>query len=180
MLSGTFWEVVRRYKEFDALRSFIELQSPGADLAPFPGKSIWRVRGSSLDKRTRGLEQYIDSVLQSHCLNDPNILVALSSFLEVLAQIKTYVLSIKNSLRVFSFDVIFFRYQSICQKPAGKLAEPSSPKLLPLCSLQNRYQTVLSLRHSQVHLSGICKDRKSRRSLSHRMLYFRNWLLAFL
>lgn len=83
MFGGGYWEVIRRYKEFDSLRSFVEMQCPGVSLSPFPGKTVWRVRGGSLEKRRMGLERYMDLLLQSNTLTVANVTDAVSSFLEV-------------------------------------------------------------------------------------------------
>ena len=82
---ASYWEIVKRYKEFEALKSYIETQEPSSlDLtSQFPGKSIWRVRGNSLATRRMKLQNFMDSLLRSNLINVASITDALSSFLEV-------------------------------------------------------------------------------------------------
>jgi len=86
-LQGREWDVVKRYKEFEALRNFLVLQSPTPALVDanqcFPGKSIWRVTGKGLDQRRRNLELYLRSIVDALSESSMNNIDVLSSFLEV-------------------------------------------------------------------------------------------------
>ena len=84
MLGGTCWDIVRRYKEFDALRHFVETQV-GSSLRfeQFPGKTIFKSKGKSFENRKFCLTKYLESILRSECSQVPNIRDSLCSFLEI-------------------------------------------------------------------------------------------------
>lgn len=86
--TGGAWKVWRRYREFDALRLFVETELEGNDealslLPPFPRKTVIKVRGKGLDQRREALQAYVQSIIDQSCFQDMNIVDALCSFLEV-------------------------------------------------------------------------------------------------
>ena len=84
ILRGNCWDIVRRYKEFDALHSFLETQTgSSSSFQQFPGKTIFKSRGKSFENRKFCLAKYIESVLRSEYSSIPNIRDSLCSFLEI-------------------------------------------------------------------------------------------------
>lgn len=81
------WNVIRRYREFYALKIQVELhKSENIDLPRFPSKSFMRVTGNSLIKRKFGLNRYVDALVRYvECLS-PNIIDLLLAFLEIPQQ----------------------------------------------------------------------------------------------
>ncbi len=78
------WTVIRRFKEFDALHSFVCSQISGTHTAPvFPGKTLLKVTGDGLDKRATELGDYMKGLLGALGFGKPNIVEALFAFLEI-------------------------------------------------------------------------------------------------
>ena len=86
-LGKTSWEVYYRYREFDALRQFVESELKHLDqfqsIPPFPHKTIGRIGEKGLAARKDGLQQYISFLCNVGAYNVSNISDVLSSFLEV-------------------------------------------------------------------------------------------------
>lgn len=84
MLGGSYWDIVRRYKEFDALRNFVETQAGSSfSFEPFPGKTLFKSKGKSFENRKFCLNKYIESILRSECVSMSNIRDSVCSFLEI-------------------------------------------------------------------------------------------------
>jgi hypothetical protein len=86
-LFGATWEVYYRYREFDALRQFVESELKTLDqfqsIPPFPHKTIGRIGEKGLQARKDALEQYVSFLCGVGAYNVSNISDVLSSFLEV-------------------------------------------------------------------------------------------------
>lgn len=80
------WEVMYRYREFDAIRQFLtnELGDMVKSTVPhFPSKTIGKLKGKSLDKRKDELSAYLSYFLEVGGYNITNVVDVLSSFFEV-------------------------------------------------------------------------------------------------
>jgi hypothetical protein len=82
------WRVWRRYREFDALRLFVESELEGNEealalLPTFPRKTVIKVRGRGLDQRREALQGYVQSIIEQACFQNINIVDAFCAFLEV-------------------------------------------------------------------------------------------------
>jgi hypothetical protein len=86
-VNGKVWEIVKRYKEFEALRNFFMIQNLTTKISSinetFPTKSFWRVTGNGLERRRVILERYLGALLEASVEGPINTVDALASFLEV-------------------------------------------------------------------------------------------------
>jgi hypothetical protein len=87
-LEKSTWLVYYRYREFDALRQFVESELKLLDqfqsVPPFPHKTIGRIGEKGLQARKDALEQYVSFLCSVGAYNVSNISDVLSSFLEVV------------------------------------------------------------------------------------------------
>ena len=80
------WEVFHRYSNFSSLKEFVAVESSGKSelkLPRFPGKTFTEPIGADLVQRMKGLEAYVNALLQCGGLGKPNVIDVLAAFLEV-------------------------------------------------------------------------------------------------
>ena len=84
---GNKWEVSHRYNDFAALRECVLTESrghvPPLVLPSFPGKTLRAASEAVLISRMKSLEDYLTALLRGGACALPNIVDALSAFLEV-------------------------------------------------------------------------------------------------
>mmetsp|Transcript_13290 Transcript_13290/g.21755 ORF Transcript_13290/g.21755 Transcript_13290/m.21755 type:complete len:521 (+) Transcript_13290:75-1637(+) len=81
------WEVYYRYREFDALRQFVESELKDLEqfqsIPPFPHKTLGRIGDKGLAQRKDALQNYVSFLCNVGAYNVSNVADVLSSFLEV-------------------------------------------------------------------------------------------------